>query len=150
MSRHVLIKILEKELTKEHVGFGGVYFIIVSILCSFITVVALTLGYNSQVVAIADNIAYIVSINVTVESYSSHCDEYQGTNLAIPCVTGGTYNPLADFNKMMGDLHLMNSACSSVYIDWDGYSATVQFGGFENRLGSVITPHSQESTIEDN
>ena len=124
------------------------YFITSAIVCSIITVIILNLSFNSQVVAMADNVAYITSINASVYNYTCGVDEYTATNPVIKNDLKDSYNPLADFNEMMNGLGVMISPATTVVVTWDGKKTIVQYGGFVNTLGSTIIPHQQESIIE--
>lgn len=136
-------------LKKEHQGVGGLYFLMVNLICSCITIIALNLSWGSQVIAMADNIAHIVSLNVAVQSYIGNHDPYSGTNIVITNESGSVYNPLSDFNSMATSSGFAAAGASTCEISWDGDKATVQMGGFTTSLGTTIVPHIQNTVIED-
>lgn len=145
-------------MKQEHNGIGGLYFITTMLICSFILFVVVRLSWDSQVVAMTDNIAYIISINVAVNSYvdkvETYSDEY-GINESIR-YNVHSYLPLNDFNGMLEKAGLIsnggNGQCKSCEISWNSStnSAVVQFGTFQTVLGSYVRPHQQESVIENN
>lgn len=136
-------------LKSQHKGIGGLYFITVNIICSLIMVIALKLSWDSQAVAMADNLAYIASINTTVHSYIGNLGQYQLTNPSIPIKSGGTYNPLADFNEMLKKSGISASGTTSCEVVWTGNKTYIQFGEFTTSLSTKVRPHRQESVIED-
>lgn len=135
-------------LNEEHEAIGGLYFLSVNILMSFILVICLHLSWSSSVIAMADNLAYIVSINCTVHNYLSNEAPYTRINPSIKINKGGTYNPLYEFNKMARDSGIMKSPATRIEVKWNGRRTQIQVGGFETVLGDMITPHVQNSTIE--
>ena len=135
-------------LKQEHRAIGGLYFLTTNILCALILITVLQLSWNSQVVAMADNLAYITSINTSVHSYLANLQPYSTTNPSIPIKkTGGYYNPKDDFNRMIRQAGISNGA-STCEVKWDGRKTYVQMGELETSLGTKITPHRQESIIE--
>lgn len=135
-------------LKQEHRAIGGLYFLTTNIICAVILIVILQLSWNSQVVAMSDNLAYITSINTTVHSYLSNLAAYESINPSIPVKkTGGFYSPLDDFNRMIQEAGISNGA-SSCEVKWDGRRTYIQIGELETSLGTKITPHRQESIIE--
>ncbi len=133
----------------EHSGIGGLYFILSSFICACISMFILNISFSSQVIAMADNLAYITAINSASYSYLADEPDYTSTNPSIVLDDGTIYNPLNDFNRMLENTGVARTTCTSVVVTWDADAETckVQFGSFENNLGSVITPHSQESHI---
>ena len=137
-----------KELKNEHVGIGGLYFISTMVICAFILLTVVKLSWNSQAVAIADNVAYITSINVAVNGYVDRATVPAGNYTgALPYPTH-QYSPLPEFNRMMTDLGVMKGQSTSCNVYFNGTQAVVQFGEFRTSLGSYVRPHQQESTIE--
>lgn len=134
---------------EEHHGAGGLYFIVTNIICALITTMVMALSFDSQVIAMADNLAYIVSINTSVYNYLSQENNYEKSNPSIEKGDGMYYYPLNDFNSMLKSTGLTNSnnAVSTVTVTWDGTYSTLQFGSFKNMMGRDITPHKQTSTI---
>lgn len=143
-------KDLENSLNKNHSGIGGLYFLTSAICCSVIMLIALQLSWDSQAVAMADNLAYITSINTTVVNYTIKNEDFNTPNPSIPKSNGGTYEPLKDFNNMLKDCGLSDSGSSVCYVTWNENKkqSTVQFGEFKTSLGTYVKPHRQESTIE--
>lgn len=135
-------------LNEEHKAIGGLYFVSVNILMSFILVICLHLSWSSSAIAMADNLAYVVSINCTVHNYVSNEAPYTRTNPSIKINKGGTYNPLYEFNKMASDSGIMKIPATKIEVKWDGKQTQIQVDGFETVLGDMITPHVQNSTIE--
>lgn len=132
----------------KHKGAGGLYFITVNIICSMIMLICLKLSWSSQVVAMADNLAYIASVNTTVTSYVSNVNSFTSTNPNIPNKKGGYYNPLNDFNTMLKESGLSQTGTATCEVTWTGNKTYIQFGEFETSLGTIVRPHRQESIIE--
>lgn len=148
LNKETLVRILEN----EHNGVGGLYFIFTTIICAFITVMVLELSWTSQAVAMADNIAYIVSINTTVHSYTGNVAPFERdfTNEStISTENKGNYNPLNDFNNMIKEAGLSKEGSKICSIKWTGKGTYIQFGEFETSLGIKVRPHEQQSIIED-
>lgn len=147
---------IKKALADYHGGIGGLYFICTMVICAFIMFTAVKLSWDSQAIAIADNIAYITSINTTINGYIDNADSYNGTyNGNLPNLTNHPYAPLIDFNQMLTSLGIVEGGgCDRVYVQWTNrptYGQSVlQYGEFKTRIGTWITPHEQESIIEDN
>lgn len=149
---------MRKMLTDEHSGVGGMYFLMTMVICSFIMYAGVRLAWDSQAIAMADNIAYITSINVSVNGYLDNVKIPHGTyNGYLPQLTNHPYNPLADFNRMLKDAGLVSNSgaalgevCQTVELDWDGKRTWIQYGSFRSTLGTRIRPHEQESVIEVN
>lgn len=137
-----------KHLGKQHKGVGGLYFIFSNIVAAVIMTTSLQLSWDSQVVAMADNLSYITSINTSAYSYISNVAPFNLANPSIPTKSGGTYKPLDDFNTMLEYAGISADGASSVRVTWDGNKATVQFGAVETTIGTTIYPHQQESNIE--
>lgn len=135
--------------SKEHSGMGGLYFITTNTICAVLMLTALQLSWNSEAVAMADNIAYIASINCTVNSYITETPAFTSTNPSIKKSKGGNYNPLQDFNTMLQEVGLSSSGSDSCDVSWDGRGTQIQFSEFETSLGTKVRPHRQESIIED-
>lgn len=142
---------MKKYLKKEHNGIGGLFFIMVSISCSFIMITSLNFAWSSRTIAMADNIAHIASINISVSSYLGNYSSYTMTgNPSIKMTSGETYNPLSDFNDMIASSGAGATGAEYVTITWDKINkvSKVQFGPFESSLGSFIRPREQQSIIE--
>lgn len=144
---------------KEHKGIGGLYFISTSIICSIILSFTLQFSWASQASAMADNIAYIVSINCSAYSYLDNRDSYIAINPNYPSEFGSRYYPLDDFNSMAKKAGLTENGANEIIVTWrgNGYgndntmphnSAKVQIGEFETSLGLTIKPKEQSSVIE--
>jgi hypothetical protein len=145
---------LKKCLQSEHRGIGGLYFICTMVICAFILFSTVRLSWDSQAVAMADNLAYITSINVAVYGYVDNVTIPEGNYTGnLPQLTNHTYSPLSDFNTMLvqaGIAYGNSSRSTQCKVSWNGRSATVQYGEFKTALGTYITPHEQESVIEFN
>lgn len=145
-----------KVLMVHHGGVGGLYFICTMVICAFIMFAAVRLSWDSQAIAIADNVAYITSINTTINSYIDNADSYSGTYVGnLPNLTNHPYAPLLDFNQMMVSLGIVEGGgCDRVYVRWSNMptygQSVLQYGSFQTKIGTWITPHEQESIIEDN
>ena len=139
---------MKKVLNQEHIGLGGLYFVLTNILCAIIMVISLQLSWDSQAVAMSDNLAYIVSINSTVHSYVGNVDPFNSTNPSISMRSGGTYSPLNDFNRMIRQSGISTSGSSVCTVKWDGHRTYIQMGEFTTSLGTKVRPHRQESVIE--
>lgn len=133
---------------QNHKGVGGLYFVTTSIICSMIMTISLQLSWDSQVVSMADNLAYITSINTTVSSYVNKMDPYEVTNPVIYLNSGGTYEPLKDFNQMLKDSGISTEGSSYCQVKWTGRKTYIQFGPFKTSLNTEVAPHRQESIIE--
>ena len=139
-----------KALNSEHSGIGGLYFISTMVICSFIMFLSVRLSWDSQAIAMADNLAYITCINVAVDGYiDSAVVPYGVYNGGLP-FTSHPYSPLADYNQMMVDAGLTtnSNACTECRVSFDGMRAVVQYEEFRTSLGTYVRPHQQESTIE--
>lgn len=139
---------MKKILNQDHKGIGGLYFIMTNIICAMIMVIALQLSWDSQAVAMADNLAYITSINTTVHSYIGNVPSFNRTNPTITTRNGGSYSPLNDFNKMLRDSGISRTGASICTVRWTGSKTYIQIGEFETSLGTKVRPHQQESTVE--
>lgn len=137
-----------KYIHVEHKGVGGLYFIFTNIICSVIMLTSLQLSWDSQAVAISDNLSYIVSINTTVHSYIANEPPFNGGNHTIPIKSGGYYSPLNDFNSMLIQSGISKEGASNFKVIWDGNTAYIQIGEFKTSLGTKVRPHEQKSTIE--
>ena len=139
-------------MNSNHDGFGGLYFIFTNMACAFIMFIALQLSWDSQAVAMADNLAYIANINVAVNSYTTKTEPFDSlVNPSIKKSKGGEYKPLNDFNNMLISTGLTkNGGSSTCTVSWTGTKAYSQFGEFETSLGTKVRPHRQESIIEEN
>lgn len=139
-------------LNHEHSGIGGLYFLVTSALCAMIVFTVVSLSWSSQVIAMADNFGHIVALNTTVYNYvGKEAPHTVRTNPKIPIKsTGGLYDPLADFNKMIRDAGIATTNSTKVEVIWTGTKSYLQFGSFKTTLGDVITPHRQQSAIENN
>lgn len=139
-------------LNKKHKGIGGLYFITTNIICAAIMVLALKLSWDSQVIAMSDNLSYIVSINTTVNCYIGNIDpfekEIKETDSPIKLKSGKGYNPLSDFNNMLKESGLSQNGASRCKIKWTGNKTYIQIGEFETSLQTKVRPHQQESVIE--
>ena len=131
-------------LRQEHRGIGGLYFITTMVICSFILFASVRLSWDSQAVAMADNLAYISSINVAVNSYMDNVRIPAGNYTGNLPLTNHPYNP------MLRNAGLISGSdqCNECYVYWDGRNAVVQFGEFRTSLNSWVRPHQQESVIE--
>lgn len=136
-----------EKLKEKHKGIGGLYFITTNIICSFIMVIALQLSWNSQVVAMADNLLYIASINHTVNNYIANTEPYDEQTY-YPSENSDTYNPLNDFNNMLKSAGLSKDGASECKVKWTGTKTYIQVSKFTTSLGTEVRPHQQESTIE--
>ena len=135
-------------LYNEHKGIGGLYFLIVNLICAITMLTSLQLSWDSQVVAVSSNLSYIVSINTTVHSYIANVPAFDNVNPSIPIRSGGSYIPLNDFNTMLLQSGISKDGAGICRVVWDGSSARVQIGEFTTSLGSKIRPHEQKSAIE--
>lgn len=136
-------------LNEEHKGFGGIYFLIINYLFAVIMSLCLQVSWQSQVVAIADNLAYIAATNTLVKSYVSNSSSYDSINPVI-VTPNGTYSPKSDFNQMLNTAGLSAgqvSRCRVIY-DANKHKVRIQFGGFNTILGVRCTPHEQDTVIE--
>ena len=145
---------MKEALAQVHSGIGGLYFICTMVICSFIMFTAVKLSWDSQAIAIADNIAYITSINTTINGYIDNADDFSGTyNGYLPNLTNHPYAPLRDFNDMLTSLGIVDGVgCDRLMVSWTNNStygqSVLQYGSFKTKIGSYITPHQQESIIE--
>ena len=138
---------------KEHNGYGGIYFMTISIICALLTIVILRLSWASQVIAMADNIAYITCINTAANSYTYNLDSYNSTNPVLTSRSGDQYNPLSDFNSMMSSAGIKGSAPTECKVIWDksNKKLSLQIGTFKTSSFNMdITPHVQNAIIENN
>lgn len=137
-------------LKEEHDGIGGLYFISVSVICSIITVIVTSLSYMSQIVTMADNYAYIVTINIASENYLCNNDSYNNAVNKTFTRNEKTYNPLNDYSNMLTKLKMVTKTPETVTISWnkEHKNVIVQFSEFKDNLGNNITPHRQEAIIE--
>lgn len=146
------MKKIKSIFNQEHKGIGGLYFLITNIICAVIMVIALQLSWDSQAVAMADNLAHIVSINTTVHCYTSNApafkEEIKKPDSSILTKYGVNYSPLDDFNKMIKQSGISSTGASECEVTWTGNRAYVQMGPFKTSLGTKVRPHQQESVIE--
>jgi hypothetical protein len=145
-----LIGSIRECMHQEHRGIGGLYFITTMVICAFILFSTVRLSWDSQAVAMSDNLAYITSINVAVNGYIDNVYIPAGNYPGPLPFTNHPYNALADFNSMLRNAGIISGAdsCSIAQISWNGRNAVVQYGEFRTSLGSMIMPHQQESIIE--
>ena len=138
------------EMKAEHVGIGGLYFISTMIICAFILFATVRLSWDSQAIAMADNIAYITSINVAVNGYVDRAIVPAGNYTGNLPFNNHTYSPLDDFNQMIYAAGIASNpnSCDVCNVYFDGNQAVVQFGEFRTALNTYIRPHQQESVIE--
>lgn len=147
--RGTLDRGLSSVLFEEHSGVGGLYFVTTNMICAFILTITLQLSWTSQVVAMADNFAYITSLNTAAYSYVGGEPAYTTTNPAIYIDSADTYyRPLSDFNKMLADSGIRTSPVTTCLVTWDGRRATVEFGEFNTILNVNVRSHRQEAIIE--
>ena len=139
---------MKRALNDEHRGYGGLYFVLTNIICAVITVISLRLSWTSQAVAMADNMAYIVSINTTVYNYINKEDPYTKVNPTLSKLDGTKYNPLNDFNQMARAAGVSTSNASTCTVTWDSHRTRIQIGQFDTILNVRVRPHNQESVIE--
>lgn len=137
-------------LKQEHEGAGGMFFLTVSFACYIIMMWCLRLSWTSQAVAIADNLAYMTTINTTVHNYVEHKGSYNTTNPVINLRNGGSFNPLEDFNNMTSSIGIAKTKATECKVVWNGRQTSIQFGEFKTSLGITIRPHKQQSVIENN
>lgn len=137
-------------LTKKHKGIGGLYFITTSIICAAIMTISFQLSWDSQVVAMANNLAYITSINATVNYYVNDIESFESYNPSTQLNNGENYSPLKEFNKMLKDAGLSQNGSSTCRVKWDGKETKIKFGEFKTSLNTYVKPHQQESIIEKN
>lgn len=129
---------------------GGVYFVTTSLICSMILFATVRLSWDSQAVAIANNFAGIVAINISVNGYIDNVIIPEARYAGSLPFTNHPYNPLEDFNSMMRSAGLVSHSGGSkeYWASWDGKIARVQFGEFTTLLGSKVRPHLQQSAVE--
>lgn len=140
---------LREILKEEHAAVGGLYFITTNVICAFILSLTLQLSWTSQVVAMSDNLAYIVAINTAVHSYINKDPAYTLTNPSISIkATNSIYSPLNDFNNMLSDSGLGISSVQECVVEWTGTKVSVQFGEFTTILNIKVRPHIQNAVIE--
>ena len=142
---------MKKIMYKEHNGYGGIYFMTISILCALLTIVILRLSWASQVIAMADNIAYITCINTAANSYTYNLESFDSTNPVLKSKSGDKYDPLKDFNSMMSSAGIKASAPTQCHVTWNKNTkkASLQIGTFKTSTFKMnITPHLQNSIIE--
>lgn len=142
------MKTMPKIFLQQHKGIGGLYFTFTSIISAVIMTLSLQLSWDSQAVAIADNLAYIASVNTTVNSYIANVPAYDSVNPSIPLKSGGNYEPLRDFNEMIVNAGISPTGASVCDVKWTGSGAYIKMGEFETTLGTKVRPHQQESVIE--
>lgn len=145
------MKTIRNRLSEIHSGYGGIFFMIVNFLCSVIMFYILRLSWDSQVIAISDNLAYIASVNTTVFNYTANKDSYVATNPSIYVRSDGTlYQPLADFNNMIHSVGIATSSCSQCTVVWDKSKGQtkLQFSSFDTILSTRVTPHQTDTVIE--
>ena len=142
---------VKRFLNQDHDGVGGLYFLTVNIICAVIMLICLQLSWDSEAIAISDNLAYITSINTTVNSYVNNKESFTSVNPSITKNAGGDYSPLNDFNSMLAQAGISRGGASSCKVTWDksGRKTTIQFSEITTNLNTKITPHRQESIIED-
>lgn len=137
-------------LNEEHNGFGGIYFLIINYLCAVIMSFCLQISWSSQAVAISDNLAYIAATNTLVRSYISNQGYYDQYNPIIN-TKSGNYSPRNDFNHMLQTAGLASGhvdKCRVIY-DPNKHKIRIQFGSFKTILGDYVTPHEQDTIIEE-
>lgn len=143
---------MKEIMLQEHKGIGGLYFLTTNLICAVIMSLSLQLSWSSQVVAIADNLAYIACINTTVHNYIGHVDSYDEINPSINVIaTNSTYRTLDDFNRMINSAGISTSDSARCRVVWDDHShqTRIQFSSFDTILGQKVKPHEQYSVIED-
>lgn len=143
---------IKKHFCQKHNGIGGLYFITTSIICSFIMTMALQLSWNSQAVAIANNVSNIVATNVAVHNYLNNSRSYVKLNPTINISSGGTYDPLNDFNQTLLDMGIMQEASDKCKVTWvnPGGTSEIEFNYFKTKLGTSVKPDPQKYIIERN
>lgn len=146
----MVISSFKRCMKQEHHGIGGLYFISTMIICAFILFSTVRLSWDSQAVAMADNFAYITSINISVNAYIDNVIIPAGNYPGPLPLTNHPYNALNDFNSMLQRAGVTSdpNACKEALVSWNGQSAIVQYGEFKTSLNSMIRPHQQESIIE--
>lgn len=151
-----MFKGLKDCLLEEHTGIGGLYFVFANTACAFMLGMILQVAWMAHAVAVSDNMAQVVAINVAVHSYANNKPSFTQTNPnLVSNVSGFMYNPLNDFNQMLrtyGLSGVTTNQSSQVVVTWNAASrtASVQFSEFETTMHSLVTPHLQQSTIEIN
>lgn len=145
---------MTNKMKECHSGIGGLYFIVSMCICAFIMFAAVKLSWESQAVAISDNLAYIAAINIAANGYVDQVTLPAGTYNGDLPYPNHPYNPLSDYNSMLRSAGIVDSSplsgCTDCHLVWDGHAAQVQFGPFRTTLGSYVMPHKQESVIERN
>lgn len=143
---------MKKIMTEEHSGMGGLYFLITNFVCAVIMTLSLQLSWQSQVISMADNLAYIACINTTIHNYIGNKDSYDAINPSIyVAARDGNYSPLADFNNMITSSGIATTSSPKCRVVWDKDEkrTRILFESFSTILGSKVTPHEQDATIED-
>ena len=113
---------------------------------------ALQLSWNSQAVAIANNVSNIVATNVAVHNYLNNTASYTRLNPTINISSGGTYDPLNDFNQTLLDMGIMQEASDKCKVTWvnPGGTSKIEFNYFKTKLGTSVKPDPQKYIIERN
>lgn len=144
-----------REIKHSHKGYGGMIFMITSLLSGITMLYAVTLSWNSNAIAMADNIAYITTVSTANELYTGNVPSFtkEDTNEIIKAPNGTIINPVGRYSDMLNSSRLIKGATPNptrYAIKWNKQKGTcsIQFQGFETTVGDIVTPHRQEAVIE--
>lgn len=142
---------LKHILTSEHEGYGGMYFIISAIVCASLMMFSLRLSWESQAIAICDNLEKIVALNTSANCYLSSYSDFNEINPIISDVkTGGNYDPLKDFNDLIINTGISDTGTTKINVIWNSSEGkvTLQTDEVILKFGGPINPHKQSAIIE--
>ena len=143
-----------KKIFKKKVkGAGGLLFIFVAMASVSTLLMIVSLSRSSTAMSISDNVAHIISTNVSVISYQTGQDTYviSGGD-GIKRSDGTMYYPLEDFNKVATSYGYTKAGADNILVKWDNAKkqATVQVGQVKTTWNEKIRPHEQQTVIESN
>lgn len=151
---------LKESLQDTHEGYGGMILLTITFLSALVMFLGISTAWSSNVLSMADNVAYAAATSVTNRIYNREADTVssdQKLNYKGPRGDSRVIFLTKEYEKMLRSAKILpdnksidEKPISGAYYNWSPKAGkfVIQYPAFTTNLGLKVQPHRQTVNIE--